>query len=272
MSEETCCCKGKNKPSKSWCYTLNHPQPEEINQLIAITDDCSRHRCTLEEGENGTPHLQGAITFRKAMRLTALKKLNKRIHWEITKSEPHAYIYCTKGEIIIDKQSEQGKRNDILQVQADINSGMTIKEIADKHFNYYMKYKKNIEAYFMLKNEPRNFVTEVIVLWGESETGKTRTAIEDGARKVYYANGFFYGAVNADVVLFDEFDECEMSRTLFLEITDRYECTINVKGGESNWRPKKIYLTSNINPKHWKIGWDEAIRRRITKIVHLKKS
>ncbi len=255
------------KPCKTWVYTLNHPTKKEIETLKELT--VSKHRSCLEVGEEGTPHLQGAITFKRAYRLTQLKKLFPRIHWEGAKVID-AENYCIKGDILININCcNQGKRNDLAEAHTSIKSGMELKEFSNAHFQTFVKYTRGIQAYYNLNQEPRNFVTEVIVLWGESGTGKTRSAVEAGARKVYYRNGFFYGAVDADVVLFDEFDECDMPRSLFLEITDRYECTINVKCGSCNWRPKTIYLTSNIHPDGWTIGCDPAIKRRMTEIRNL---
>jgi len=69
-----------------------------------------------------------------------------------------------------------------------------------------------------------------------------------------------------------------MPRKLFLNITDRYGCPVNVKGTTKTWNTKVLYITSNYDPKNWfpavegnadSDGWDKSIRRRIDEIHHL---
>lgn len=88
--------------SRTWCYTINNPTNEDIEFVKRL--DCTEHVCAKEIGEMGTPHLQGCITFPKPYRMSALKKLHPKAHWEATKSDEHAFNYCRKvgSEIIVD--------------------------------------------------------------------------------------------------------------------------------------------------------------------------
>lgn len=255
--------------------TVNNWTEKDVEWFPTL-EGWTRMRICKEVGKKKeTPHLHVMIVFRCKIYLSSLKTWHSTANWTAGKcAEFFGENYTNKfgeSEIVFDEdRRQQGKRSDLDIMHDNIMNGMDLKTISNEHFSSFVKYTKGIQAYFQLNSKPRDFITEVIVLWGDSGTGKTRKAVEAGARKVHYKNGFFYGQVTADIVLFDEFDECDMTRSLFLEITDRYECEVNVKGGSINWRPKTIYLTSNSHPNTWMLGWDEAIQRRITKIIHME--
>lgn len=252
--------------NRNWIYTLNNYTEGDIAQLQAFT--VSKHRCCKEVGDEGVKHLQGAVTFKRNYRLTQLKKLNPRAHWEVALSKD-AENYCTKGEIIIDVKATQGKRNDILDLKAELDAGGTLKEVINNHFGAWLKYRKNIEEYKASLELPRDFQTTVILLWGEPGSGKTRYAIDDGSRMVDYYNGKFSGpGIKHEKVCFDEVDSWDIPKNLMLKLCDRYELTIDVKYGSSNWKPKVIYMTSNRNPQEWSF-WCPAFERRVTKIIEL---
>lgn len=103
-----------DKPAKSWCYTLNNYSEDDKYRLSQL--ECSFHICAGEVGESGTPHLQGMITFRKAARLSALKKIHPSAHWEITKAEEAAANYCTKENILwkLDNRRPRGSNRSFI--------------------------------------------------------------------------------------------------------------------------------------------------------------
>lgn len=55
-----------------------------------------------EVGESGTAHLQGFIKFKEMKRLSAVKKLLPRAHWEAAKgSDQQNLDYCSKEQVFI---------------------------------------------------------------------------------------------------------------------------------------------------------------------------
>ena len=82
-----------NSRAKRWCYTLNNPiQPIAYNEL---TQDY--HVYGEEVGDSGTPHHQGFVVFKNLKRLTQLKEINSRAHWEPARgSNKEASDYCKK--------------------------------------------------------------------------------------------------------------------------------------------------------------------------------
>lgn len=92
-----------------WCFTLNNYEIEQIEQIEQIL----KHQCKWyvfqeEKGESGTPHLQGTICLLKKQRLTELKKINQKIHWEATKCVSASIAYCTKKDSAIGKTYHWG--------------------------------------------------------------------------------------------------------------------------------------------------------------------
>jgi len=84
---------------KYWCFTYNNYEIEQIEQIEQVFKHESLWYIFQEElGENNTPHLQGTICLKIKQRLTQLKKLNAKIHWEQTKCVKSSVIYCSKKE------------------------------------------------------------------------------------------------------------------------------------------------------------------------------
>ncbi|AXH74221.1 MAG: putative viral replication protein [Cressdnaviricota sp.] len=85
-------------PSLKWVFTLNNYTDNEYDKLIEdLNSSTDRYIVGKEVGEEGTPHLQGYAQFKNKIRLTGLKKINDRIHWEKCKgSEEDNAKYCSK--------------------------------------------------------------------------------------------------------------------------------------------------------------------------------
>lgn len=89
---------GQDSATYRWCFTLNNYSENEYNDLLNFSTNSAKVWIIGKEiGENKTPHLQGYINLKTRTRLTALKKINNRTHWEITKgSEEQNLKYCSK--------------------------------------------------------------------------------------------------------------------------------------------------------------------------------
>lgn len=141
-----------SRPAKTWRFTLNNWTPEDRKFFENL--DCTRCVFGEEEGKEGTPHLQGIVTFKRAYRLAGLKKLTPRTHWEIAMCDDHNYEL--KGEnVFIKDERRQGHRSDLDDVAEMIKNGNSLEEVAKAYPTQYIKYHRGIQE---LK---KIFVTEV---------------------------------------------------------------------------------------------------------------
>ncbi len=170
----------------------------------------------------------------------------------------------------------QGKRNDLLEIQQLMMRGKTADEIAGLYFTQWVMYNRSLEKYAVILRDkrPRTWNTEVIVLWGPTNCGKTYTAIkENGAVPCKFVNKFMIGYENDPVVVFEEFAPEKMSREDFLDFTGEFRIPVNTKNGHTEWNPRKLYITSNLDPANWYMnddgGVDYAIQRRYDEVIHM---
>lgn len=81
-----------------WCFTFNNYKIEDIKELeTKFKILCKKFVFQEEIGKNGTPHLQGAIWLKKAMRWTEFD-LDNKIHWEKMHNEKASENYCQKSD------------------------------------------------------------------------------------------------------------------------------------------------------------------------------
>lgn len=108
--------------AKKWCFTLNNYTEDEQEALRSLFESpaCEYAIVGKEQGENGTPHLQGYVCFAQRKRLASIKKEAGfgRAHLEVSKGNVQQNVtYCSKEgdfEEFGDKRKVgcQGKRSD----------------------------------------------------------------------------------------------------------------------------------------------------------------
>lgn len=177
--------------------------------------------------------------------------------------------YCSKENDIVEygKKPTAGERRDIAETFEAIKEGVSEREIAEANPAQWCQYRRGMAAYREMITPRRTWKTEVIVLWGDSGTGKTKKAWEmapDAAPVTYTKGDFFIGYNGEADVIIDDFDDTVMPRNIFMTMTDRYPMVANVKGSSVNWAPKRIILTSNYDPAQWYFGHEAVIRRTYT--------
>lgn len=96
-------CKGNTKQDSQrvkWCFTLNNYTNEEVEQIKGWSSNRAKYVIFGEEvGEEGTPHLQGYVEWKKKIRFTAITKINPRISWRPAKGDKKDnFIYCSKDK------------------------------------------------------------------------------------------------------------------------------------------------------------------------------
>lgn len=89
--------KKRDIASCKWCFTFNNYCPEDIDTLVSKFEGSAKYVFQEETGESGTPHLQGAVQFKKKCRPVECIGI-KSIHWEKCKNWEASIAYCTKSD------------------------------------------------------------------------------------------------------------------------------------------------------------------------------
>lgn len=260
---------------RAYCFTLNNYTDLEYT---ATTEMECRYLCVGKEiGDSGTPHLQGYIYFDNPRSFSAIKKKMKRAHIEPANGTPlQGSQYCKKDGNFFEKGDlpVQGTRSDLDNVREQINSGKGMREIVETATSY--QSMKCAELMLKYKEKKRDWKPEVIWIFGKSGTGKTRWAYDhypfDDIHKQQASEPKWFEAYDAHpVVIIDEVD-ATVSYELLKELTDRYPCRVQNKGGTRSFLAKVIVITSLFSPQHLFITYPEngkEMLRRIDKIIEL---
>lgn len=259
--------------ARSWCFTINNYTEEEYNDMCKV--ECNYIIIGKETGKEGTPHLQGYVEFGKLIRLGGLKKINSRAHWEARKgTAKEASEYCKKEKSFVEfgKLSKQGRRNDLDATrQLAHESGMrAVSRVGNA------QQIKVAEKYLSYNEEPRNWVPEVIWIWGKTGLGKSFKARELlGTDDLYTKNEgskWWCGYDGHSDVILDDFRDSWWTITEMLSLLDCYEKRVEFKGGQRQFRAKRIVVTSCMAPKDCYKRTGEKIKqllRRITRVEEI---
>jgi len=248
--------------SKHWCFTLNNHTDDDAETLRKLHVDGHATYVIFgnEVGESGTPHLQGFISLVRRSRMRSVKSLiGDRAHLEPARNITASIEYCKKDEDFVEIGSPprgQGSRSDLESVRDLIRGGQSAKDVADAHFGVWAKYHKAIGIYEQWHASVRDWKSETIVYWGATGTGKSKR-VWDAAREeridlyVHTGESWFDGYTGQEWALFDDYNGGEFKLTYLLRLLDRYPMLVPVKGGYVQWKPKKIFITSNKKPDDW---------------------
>lgn len=238
-----------------------------------------------EQGENGTPHIQGYLQLVSKCKWPALKNKLRPLHaWcAPARGSPQDnvdYISHTGshedkvglvkgpwfyGEL---KMSSAGNRTDIDGLVASIKNGDSIKTLAEKHTGTMLKYFNNAQKISQLLNKKtRSWMTELYIYTGVAGSGKSHAAFTEATdylkfnnidEQPYYlmvpANKssplWWQDYVGQSVVIIDDFYG-SIDIDFFKRLIDRYPCTVNCKNGHAEFLARRVYITSNTGWRNW---------------------
>lgn len=259
-----------SNPAKTWVFTWNNYDDAAVETVKSWEGSVTRLTVSKEVGEGGTPHLQGAVTWKAAKRLTALKKLAPSVHWEVAIAKEDAFLYCAKegSELVVQVDNrKQGKRSDLLDVAEAIKEGGTMRQVALEHPVAFMKYHKGIAAYKDIIEiedvEPEfkmeEFLREPIedldeytyLLHGEPGTGKTSYALAHFRKPLLVSNiEDLRNLEDHDGVVFDDMSFTHWPTTAQIHLVDVAN-TRSIHARYSNVKLKKglkRIITTNSEP------------------------
>lgn len=260
---------------RSWRFTLNNPTESEL-EMVKLWE-VSRCAITMETGSEGTPHLQGFVTWTRTCRLPSLKKLAPRAHWEPSATADWNYELKTDSTPVrIEDNRAPGARKDVDAVYDAVEQGLELWEfVRTRPTMVQIKLFNTVRAIHPPRD--RNIPVTVIWVYGPTNAGKSghiRDFVEAKTGKLPYTPVNFKWWENyhgQKVVLIDDFrgDWCKYHELLVL--IDRYGRTVEFKGSSVNLVADVFYFTSCHHPRDVYAKSDEDIKqllRRITRVVY----
>lgn len=269
--------------SRSCTFTLNNYTEEELGQIRTYlgSEDVKYAGFGLEEGESGTPHLQGFVCFKNPKMFTGIKRIPGfgRMHLESMKGTVEQNIaYCSKDGRFEEYGTKpaQGKRSDLDEVIALVETGKRVREVAMECPTQFVKFHKGIERLISFQAPSRNWKTEVFWFWGPTGSGKSKKAFEMGSESSFYVkdptNKWWCGYEQQDVVIIDDYRRDFCTFASLLRLLDRYPMTVEMKGSTTQFASKKVIITSPKRPTDTWEGRSEEdldqLTRRIEHVVH----
>lgn len=295
----------KDTQSRKWQLTINNPVEhgfthDKIKDLIYLMKPVIYWCMADEIGEEGTYHTHIFICGRSGIRFSTLKRAFESAHIEMAKGtslQNKEYVSKTgrwekdkKHETCVDGTFEeygdmpierQGKRNDLDDLYSMIKEGMSDYDILEQGSDYMLNLDmisktRQILVQEKFKNTFRKL--DIVYIWGETGTGKTRSVMEGhGYGNVYRATDYLHPFDNyagQDVILFDEF-RSSLALTDMLKYLDGYPLELPCRYANRYACYTKVYLISNIplseqypNVKRDEYGSWLAFLRRIQTVKY----
>lgn len=257
-----------NSTLRACCFTLMDFDNLMIERLESLVEEEEATYVVFQREiapGTGKEHLQGYIEFGKSVKWNKLNTLLKcKAHIEKRRGTPQqAAAYCKKlasrkpGTEFHESgvlSGGQGKRSDLLATKESIDSGATMRQVADEHFGTYIKYGRALMAYKQLKVVKRTRTTICIVLWGETRAGKShlaRALFPDAYYPQMGNGGVWYEQYEQqEAVIFEEFTGW-IKFMDFKRIIDQYPFAVDTKGGQREFTSRYVIFTSNTDPMEW---------------------
>lgn len=253
-----------------WLLTI--PQHEFLPYL---PPQCQYAKGQLEEGSaTGYLHWQLVVAFKKKTSLLGVRKVfGDACHCELSRSSA-ANAYVWKDETSIEGTRfefgtfsfDRASKTDWELVWAAAKSGDVESIPAHCRIVNYGSIRRISSDYSRAIGMER----QCFCYWGPTGTGKSRRAWDEAGMEAYCKDPrtkFWCGYQMEKNVVIDEFrggiDIAHLLRWL-----DRYPVRVEIKGSSQPLAAEKIWITSNLDPRHWYPDCDQAtldaLMRRLT--------
>lgn len=243
--------------NRSWCFTLNNYTSDEEAHYRTIE---AKYICFgYEEGETGTPHLQGYVQFKSPRSLRSVRRAVPRAHLTVANGSPaQNRAYCSKsidtanpfewfeyGDIPIGNVERGVKERERWQSAWELAKCGEFESIdADIRIRSYGTLKRIEQDYMERKSD----LPAVCGTWivGEAGSGKSHsafTSFPEAYRKP--VNKWWDGYQGEEVVVLDDLGNTDTwAGNKLKHWADRYAFIAEIKGGSKLIRPERFIVTS----------------------------
>lgn len=246
--------------SRDWCFTCF-----DTDKALEFSEENVRYiRYSLEVcPTTNKEHYQGFAIFKRTCRIPKAKLWiggGNGTHLEPRRgTREEANNYCDKGGTNL---FQWGEFEPMTKEQLFRKPIGFIKE---NYPEFYCRYHRGLEKLQQKGDKWRQ--VEVIVLWGETGSGKTRQVMEqDDVYKIDPPYQWWDGYEGESTLLIDDYKRGCINRGFLLNLLDGYRLRLETKGSHVWALWSKVYITTNSNPENWV---DDALDRRISKKVHV---
>lgn len=250
--------------SSGWCFTINNAVKSlEWREASEGFLDMPRQALYLvyqveEAPSTGAVHVQGYVYLTSKRTLAFVKDLfPDSPHWERARGTPAQNIaYCTKEPRLAGpwEQGDRpapGKSKPLAAAVELIKEGKGLRAVAEEYPAMIVLHSRGLQAlqiHCLPPVIPWRTI-EVTWYWGRTGVGKTRRCYEEhpGLYCVRGDGQWWDGYLDQECILFDEFYG-QVKCSDMLRWLDGYPCALPVKGGFTEARWTKVYITSNVDP------------------------
>lgn len=252
-----------------------------------------RYICGQLERASTTGHLhfQGYVQLTRNQRTSWMRNnISATAHYEGQSEDAtniQARAYTMKDDTSVSEFIEFGKfvkgkgeRTDLTGFVNEVKSGATKRSLLDSDPNNMAKYDRlyNTVRSLYKPKRPEAYEHKVVLLYGDTGTGKTRKALEDYPdifeMPLQTSNTLWMDGYDGHKeVLLDDFAGklSRLSCVNTLKLLDRYPIQVPIKGGFTWWIPETLVITTNYHPRDW-YEWEKReqswapLKRRFTEI------
>lgn len=157
--------------SKNWCFTINNYTEETELLLSGLKNSVVYLIFGREVGDQGTPHLQGFVSYPSRKTLSAVTRSLGGAHCSIAKHITASIRYCKKDGDFVEfgeppQDYRQGKRTDLEDFKDDVKGGITDwATLMEEHSNVIARYHKFASEYVRLHSHEPEVKTHVYRVW-----------------------------------------------------------------------------------------------------------
>lgn len=237
---------------RNFCFTFNnYPNTELVDNV-----ECRYIAYSKEVGSNGTPHLQGYISFANAKTKLAVIALLPGCHISVMAgSIGQNEAYCSKAGSLVERgdkpisNDNKGRAEKLRWQRArDLAKCGDLESIdADIYIRCYNTLKNIFKDH---QKKPGPVDVKCFWIYGPTGTGKSHcveTSFPDCYKKSMDDLKWFDGYNNEDVIYLEDFDKYQVKwGGLLKRLADKWPMQASIKGTMKYIRPKVIIVTSNV--------------------------
>lgn len=207
--------------SKHWCFTVNNYTEETLRRFALLSTEPAIAYCVIgkEVGEQGTPHLQGFVSFVGRKTRQAAIGLLGQGHFSSAVHVARSIAYCKKdgdfeefGTSTVET-NQAGKRSDIEVFKEDVVQGnIDLQSLRELHSEVFAKYPRFCIDYVNDHQPVQPVVCHPLRTWQQELNAKLNLQAHDreviflvdligNTGKTWFARYYCSNHVSAQIIL-----------------------------------------------------------------------